>query len=430
MLKSHSLDMMAFMAQTWLIEPEAGAMLLAQLANGHLVLATDWTEDPIHYADPNWAYYPTAEKENSTAILNVTGVIYDYYVNYLCTKLDMIYADPNVSNLVVRLNGPGGAANAGNKLADKLLSAPIPTMGFVDYGMAASAHYMVASACDQIYTSRENDKVGSIGTYITYQNWSKQLEKMGVVIKELYARQSTQKNEESRLAETGDFSLFQKLADDEAARFIDYVKARRPSIDSTKQDPFKGRLFNATDALSIGLIDGIGDLKSAVKAVRTSKNSNTTPRTTMLGFVKLGALAAIKGLEASAITDAHIEALNTELAAAGYTGIAVCSAADFEKAVSAMNAQAGDTTALATAQADVTRLTTELSTEKTKATNLETALATAQAEVTRLGGMNGSEKTNLNKSNESQADAGADDSATVLANLPHNRALDGNPMFN
>ena len=60
----------------------------------------------------------------------------------------------------------------------------------------------------------------------------------------------------------------------------------------------------------------------------------------MLGFVKLAALAAIKGLEASAITDAHIEALNTELAAAGYTGIAVCSATEYEKAVDAINAQA------------------------------------------------------------------------------------------
>ena len=227
MPKSHTLDLLAFLGQPWLIEPEAGALLLAQLVNGQIVLAQDWEDDPIHYADPNWTYYPTAQKENSTAIINMPGVLYNYYVNYVCSKLDLIYADGNVTSLVVKLNGPGGAANAGNKLADKLLAAPFPTLGYIDYGMAASAHYMIGAACDQLYASRPNDKAGSIGTYIQYQNWKKALEKAGVVSTDLYAKQSTEKNEESRRAEAGDFSLLQKMADEEATRFIDYVKARR-----------------------------------------------------------------------------------------------------------------------------------------------------------------------------------------------------------
>ncbi|UHG93449.1 S49 family peptidase [Spirosoma oryzicola] len=421
----HNLDLMAFMAQPWLIEREAGTMLLAQLVSGNGVLALEIDEDPIHYADPNWIYYPAAQKEGSTVILNITGVIYDYYVNYLCAKLDMIYADPNAARLIVRINGPGGAANAGNKLADKIQASPIPTFAFIDYGMAASAHYMVACACDAIYASRPNDRAGSIGTLISYQDWSKYFDKMGIVTKELYAKQSTQKNEEFRQAADGNFKLLQQAADSEAQRFIDYVLARRPGINEAA---LKGRLFNGTDSLENGLIDGIADLKSAFKSFSTT-TSNTTPRTTMLGYVKLSALAAVKGTAAADLSDAQLEAINTELNAA-YPGLAIVSQSQLDAAVENANKGAGDATALATATAEVTRLTNELTTANNKVSTLTTERNEFKEKAEEYGAMNAAEKTQVQKKNEVQADSGEQsDSDKTIANLAHNKSLEGSWLW-
>lgn len=422
MLNQHTLDITAFASQTWLIDPDLHALLMAQLLDkGHVTFSLD--ETPVHYTDYNWAYYEPASKKGSIAVMTIKGVIYDYYADYLCMKISQMYQDKNLAGLMIKMNSPGGSADAGYKIADAVSNAPFETWCHIEYGQASSAGYLIATSCDGISASRANDRVGSIGTYISYQSWSKYYEKMGVVSKDIYARQSTEKNLEGRQAAEGNFKPLEDYVSNEAQAFIDYVNARRPNLNTTKLDPFKGKVFTATDALSIGLIDSIGDLKAAVSSVKTP-NSNTTPRTTMLGFVKLAALLAIKGIEASAITAEQVEAINAELTAGGYKGIAVVSASEYEKAVEAMNATPVDATALTTAQADVARLTTELATAKTAQATATTALATAQTEITRLGGLNGAEKTVVTQTTETQPDAGASaESTKLIDSLEHNMSV-------
>ena len=432
MLKQHTLDMSAYWAiqSQWLIDSDVRESLLAQLVEkGQVVLG--YEEDPIHYMDYNWVYYTEATKKNSTAVMSIKGVIYDYYADYLVMKMTQMFADPNVTRAVFKINSPGGSADAGYKIADALMNAPIPTWGHVDYGQAGSAGYLIAASMDGISASRPGDRVGSIGAYVSYQNATKYWEKMGIVSQDVYARQSTEKNLEGREAAKGNFKPLEDYVSDQCQAFIDYVNDRRPNLNTKTLDPFKGKVFSATDALSIGLIDHIGDLKSALTQVKTTNsNTNVTPRTNMLDYLKMPALLALKGLTGEAVSEPLVEAANEEIKAKGITGVAVVSASVFEAAVAAMNAAPVDNTALTTAQADVARLTTELATAKAAEATAATALATARTEITRLGGLNGDEKTQLQKGAETQADAGDDDSAQLIANLPHNKALAGNPMFN
>lgn len=419
---------MSLATQPWLIEPEAGAMLLAQLvaSNGVLSLELPDEEDIIHYTDYNWTYYPKAEQPGSIAIVSLIGTMYDYTANYYCSKLDKVYADPNVVGGIMICNGPGGSANAGEKLANKVLSAPWPTMGYIDYNICASANLMVASSCDALYASRPNDQVGSIGSYISYQDWSNYFKKLGIETKDIYAKQSTQKNEEFRQAAEGNFKLLQQQADASAQRFIDYMKVRRPGLNDIT---LKGRMFNATEGLEHNLIDGIGDMKAAIKALSNTTTLNTTPRTTtMLGFVKLASLAAVKGVAADKLTDEQLEAINTELVAA-YPGLAIVTQAQLDEAVENAN-KTPDSAALTTAQNEVTRLTTELSTANSKVTTLEGEKTTLEAKVAELGAMNSAEKTQITKKGETQADAGevSDDDKTI-AGLAHNKALAGSWLW-
>lgn len=426
MLKQHTLDMSAYPAiqSQWLIDQEVRESLLAQLLEkGQVVLG--YEEDPIHYTDYNWVYYEQASKKGSIAVMSIKGVIYDYYAEYLCMKMSQMYQDKNLVGAMFKINSPGGSGDAGYKIADMLMSAPFPTRGYIDYGQCNSAGFLIATSMDGISASRPNDRVGSIGAYLSYQDSSKYWEKAGIVSKDIYARQSTEKNQEFREAAKGNFKPLEDYVSEQAQAFIDYVQDRRPNLNTKTLDPFKGKVFSATDALSIGLIDHIGDLKSALSQVKTtSSNTNVTPRTNMLGFTKMPALLALKGLTGAAVTEALLKAANEELEASGLSGVAVVSAAQLEQAVAALNATPVDATALSTAQADVTRLTTELATANTNLTTVKTELATAQTEITRLGGMNGAEKTVVTQTTEKQADAGVSDESTKLIDsLEHNMSV-------
>lgn len=426
MLKQHTLDMSAYPAiqSQWLIDQEVRESLLAQLVEkGQVVLG--YEEDPIHYTDYNWVYYEQASKKGSVAVMSIKGVIYDYYAEYLTMKMAQMYQDKNLVGAIFKINSPGGSGDAGYRIADSLMSAPFPTWAHIDYGQANSAGFLIACSTDGISASRPNDRVGSIGAYLSYQDSSKYWEKNGIVSRDIYARQSTEKNQEFREAAKGNFKPLEDYVSDQAQAFIDYVNDRRPNLNTKTLDPFKGKVFSATDALSIGLIDHIGDLKSALSQVKTSSsNTSVTPRTNMLGFDKYPALLALKGLTGEAVTEALLEAANKEFEAKGITGVAVVSAAQLEQAVAAMNATPVDATALATAQADVARLTTELSTAKAAETKATTALATAQTEITRLGGLNGAEKTVVTQTTETQPDAGASaESTKLIDSLEHNMSV-------
>ena len=418
-MSRHRIDPTALASATWLIEPAAGAALQAAVLAGNLEI--DVPETSVIY-DWQYGFYPTALHPDSTAIVDFTGVIYaGWSVSYAMEQLRRVAADPNVTGVVLRASSPGGDANAGERFASFMAEYPLPVVCYVDHGMACSAFYRVAAACGAIMASRGHDKIGSIGTYITWQSYKGMFEKAGIKQEEIYAEQSTQKNEENKAAERGDFSLLKAWATEACTNLIDFVTQQRGDALTAVagMDPFKGRIFSATDALSIGLIDGIGTLEAAVALVRTLPKPNDetelTPEKKMLGFVKLAALTAIAGVSAENITEAQVEALNAELAEKGYE-VGVVSAGQLES----LNAQT----------AEVARLRAELATATAQAATLQTEASTLRAEVTRLGSQPGAAPTEAVATKDTPPAGETDDVQALLDSLPHNKALAGNPQFN
>ncbi len=414
-MSKHRLDPALFGSTTWLIEPSAGESLLAAVTAGNLEV--DVPEVPVIY-QYQYAYYPTAEHANTTAIVTFSGVIYaDWSVMYAMAQLRSIALDPNISSVVMRGSGPGGSSDAGEKFARFVAEYPLPIVFYVDYGMACSAFYQVACSCDAIVASRPRDKIGSIGTYISWQSYKGMYEKSGIKQVDIYADQSTQKNEEGKAAEKGDFSLLKKWATDAATDFIDYVKEQRGTAltETEGMDPFKGRIFSATDALAIGLIDKIGTLEEAIALVRSLPTESTTSTQNMLGFVKLAALSALAGVAAEDVTEAQVDALSAELAEKGYN-VLVVRASDLE---------AANTLATENAQ-----LKLQLETANTKVTALEGEKSTLTSEVARLGKQPAVPPTTVSAAGDSTPPGEPDDAAAILANLPHNKALEGNIQFN
>ncbi|MEZ0485421.1 S49 family peptidase [Fibrella aquatica] len=385
--------------QPWAIEPATGNALAMQLAHAPMALETP-EEEPVIY-EYSWVWYPKAQLPGSIAVIQIRGAIYDYYAQYICEKLDLIYRDKNVSGMLVILSSPGGQSMAGSRIADKLLAAPWNTACVIDYGMAASAGYAIGAACDGFYAGRASDMVGSIGTYITWQDFSGYFKKNGIVIKDLYADQSTEKNAEVRAAQEGNTEPLRAIATAEATRFIDYVKNRRPNL-GKNASILKGAIFPADQGVKEGMLDGIASQKEIIAALRGTSASLTisSTRTDMFGFKKVPALEALSGLQGEQLTDGLLESANAELATLGVTGCALVTQAQFEAIASAP-----DPAALATANSEVTRLTTELNTAKSERDKAQSALETSQKEVTRLGSLNGAEPTTPSNAKDEQPDA-------------------------
>lgn len=182
-------------------------------------------------------------------------------------------ADAEVGLIVLDIHSPGGSAHGTKALYDTIRGCSTKTLAFINDGMAASAAYYIASACDEVVLSNNVSQVGSIGTMVMIPDFKKHMkEHMKLDIHVIYAPQSSQKNEPSNRAFEGDYASMQEVLRVVAEQFINDVKAARGArLDLSKGDPFKGAMFFAQQALEIGLVDAIENLGSAVARIMPAK---------------------------------------------------------------------------------------------------------------------------------------------------------------
>lgn len=180
-------------------------------------------------------------------------------------------AASGVSAIIIDIDSPGGQVDGTATLADAIKNAPVPTIAVVNDGMACSAGYWIASAADTIYATHATSEVGSIGVYATLADFSKYYEEMGVRVDDVYAEQSTEKNNGYRDWKAGNAYTFQKRLTGVASEFINVVKANRAGKLTDAADPFKGAVYAAKEAQAIGLIDGIKSMDAVLAELSTEK---------------------------------------------------------------------------------------------------------------------------------------------------------------
>jgi signal peptide peptidase SppA len=219
------------------------------------------------------------EVKNSVAVIPVRDELtkYDYCgvpgTMTLEKLFDKAAASPNVKAIVMPLDTPGGSATPSMKLAETIKNAAAqkPVFAFVDE-MAASGGMMIASAATKIYASSKFDVVGSIGTMMSWANFKKMYEMKGVEFHEVYATLSTNKNKLFRDANKGNYkNLVENMLDPLNEEFIGMVKANRAGrLDLSNKEVFTGEIFEAQNAVSFGLIDGIANFDTVINEARAS----------------------------------------------------------------------------------------------------------------------------------------------------------------
>lgn len=166
------------------------------------------------------------------------------------------------------LNSPGGSPAQSMLLYARIRALAkekeIPVYAFAE-DVAASGGYMLACAADEIYAT-ESSIVGSIGVVAATFGFEKLIERVGVE-RRLYTAGSRKSLLDPFLPVNEDdverLKVVQQSIHD---AFKDLVrKARAGRLNGEESELFSGEFWTGTRAEALGLVDGIGDVRTIMR---------------------------------------------------------------------------------------------------------------------------------------------------------------------
>lgn len=186
-------------------------------------------------------------------------------------------ANETVGAVILYFNSPGGQAEYIENVAKTIEEYPKPIVSWVS-GCCASAAYWLASKSDAIFTSAKTDRVGSIGTMISYYKANPDsIDQPRYLQVNVYASRSIDKNRAYDDMIDGEHErVIKEVLDPINAVFIDDVKVGRAQIN---ESTLTGKMYYSYDSQKLGLTDGIKSFEEVVAYVQeqivNSQKQNT-----------------------------------------------------------------------------------------------------------------------------------------------------------
>lgn len=212
--------------------------------------------------------------QGSVAVIPLHGAVmkYDYCGEFGITTLSRWIAEadahPNIVGIILSTDSPGGSVNGTYDFSQLLMNTRKPIVTYA-HGMICSAAYWAGSSTKRIIASNPTVIVGSIGTYLTLYDFAEQLKQDGIAVHEIYADKSSDKNKDVRDAFEGNYETLKKnMINPINEEFLSAVKRNRFDKGLNEAAVLTGKTFLAKQAINYGLIDQIGTLADAVKAVQ------------------------------------------------------------------------------------------------------------------------------------------------------------------
>ncbi len=207
---------------------------------------------------------------NEVAMLYASGQILDgegyndIHARNLIKNIKDITENDDIKAVVLRINSPGGSANASDEILYELqqLKAKKPlVVSFGDY--AASGGYYIAMAADKIY-SEPNTITGSIGVFGMITYFKDLANKNG--IRSDAVKTNTNANMYSPIngVSPGAVTMLTKSVEGTYKRFVYFVTQNRKKTFQQIDDIGGGRVWSGTRAKEIGLVDEIGSITDAI----------------------------------------------------------------------------------------------------------------------------------------------------------------------
>jgi signal peptide peptidase SppA len=183
--------------------------------------------------------------------------------------LERAFAMPELAAVAIIVNSPGGSPVQSALLYRRIRALAdekkVPVFAFAE-DVAASGGYWLALAGDEIY-AEETSLLGSIGVVTATFGVPRLIERLGID-RRLHTAGERKSMLDPFLPENpADIERLTVLQQDIHTAFKDHVRRRRiGKIDAADESLFSGDVLTGRMALDRGLIDGIGDIRSVMRA--------------------------------------------------------------------------------------------------------------------------------------------------------------------
>jgi len=191
--------------------------------------------------------------------LNLAGV---------AQALEKAFKIKDAPAVALLVNSPGGAPVQSRLIYERIRSLAAEkdkqVLVFVE-DVAASGGYMIALAGDEIFADATS-VVGSIGVVAAGFGFVDLIEKIGVERRVYTAGENKVILDPFQPKKQEDVDHLTTLQEDIHEVFIDMVKERRGDLLREDSEIFSGLFWTGSKARDLGLVDGLGDLRSILKA--------------------------------------------------------------------------------------------------------------------------------------------------------------------
>src|SRR5215510_11639818 len=205
-------------------------------------------------------------------VVDLEGVIID--PNPVVQQLKKFGDDDSIKAIILHVNSPGGGVAASEEIyrevkrirdqKNKHIVADIETVG-------ASGAYYVSAATDKIYAD-SGSVVGSIGVIAEWVNYGDLMRWAKLKPEVLKVGEFKDTGDPRRELTPAERQYLQGLIDNMYSQFVRAVADGRHTKESDIKPIADGRVWTGEQALSMHLIDQIGDFRNAIEDTAKAVN--------------------------------------------------------------------------------------------------------------------------------------------------------------
>lgn len=187
-------------------------------------------------------------------------------IGSLAPSLERAFNMPRLAAVALIVNSPGGSAAQSHLIYRRVRALAgekkVPVIAFVE-DAAASGGYMIACAADEIVADPAS-LVGSVGVIAAGFGFHQLLERIGVERRVHTQGDAKAMLDPFRPEDPADVARLKAIQADVQDLFTSLVTERRPGLDRS-ENLFTGAVWSGRQALALGLVDGLGDLRGTLR---------------------------------------------------------------------------------------------------------------------------------------------------------------------
>ena len=186
----------------------------------------------------------------------------------MAESIDQAFKGQQLAAVALSINSPGGSPVQSAMIASRIralaIEKEIPVFAFCE-DVAASGGYWLACAADEIFADPASI-VGSIGVVFAGFGFPEMLAKIGIERRIHTAGEKKAILDPFKNEDQDDVEILKELQADIHEQFKAHVRDRRgDKLQADESILFSGEFWTGNRALGLGLVDGLGDLRSIMR---------------------------------------------------------------------------------------------------------------------------------------------------------------------